>query len=149
MGKKVIEQSRKTANIARWGLLLFSLLLLGGCRQSQSGGTADLTIELISPLFPSLDGSGEMSVRVSDAAGQPVNDAQIDIKGDMTHAGMTPVLADTQGGADGVYSVPFTWTMAGDWVVTVRATLPDGTWTEEQFDLSVAAEAECEDETAE
>ena len=129
-------------------LLFVPLLLLGGCRQSQSGGTADLTIELISPLFPSLDGSREMSVRVIDVAGQPVNDAQIDIKSDMTHAGMTPVQAEAQNGIDGIYTVPFTWTMAGDWIVTVRATLPDGTWAEQQFDLSVTAEAECEDETA-
>ena len=95
MVERGLAQNRKQAIFAGWMLLFVPLLLLGGCRQSQSGGTADLTIELISPLFPSLDGSREMSVRVIDVAGQPVNDAQVDIKGDMTHAGKTVSMAST------------------------------------------------------
>lgn len=113
------------------------LLMMVGCRQSQETGTAVLTIELISPLNPSLASSTEMSLRITDAAGQPVNDATLDIKSDMTHAGMVPVLATTTGGADGVYTVPFAWTMTGDWIVTVRATLPDGRWQEAEFSLRV------------
>ncbi len=121
-------------------LLLLVLLLLGvvtGCRQSREEATAVLTIELISPLNPSMASSTEMSLRVTDAAGQPVNDAQLDIKGDMTHAGMVPVLASAQNGVDGVYTAPFAWTMTGDWIVTVRATLPDGSWDEAEFRLRV------------
>ncbi|MCA9958635.1 MAG: FixH family protein [Anaerolineales bacterium] len=121
-------------------VFILLLLLVVGCRQSQqeeTGGTADLTIELLAPLQPTMDGSSEMSVRVTDAAGAPVNDASLSIKGDMTHAGMMPVLADASGGEDGLYTFPFAWTMTGDWIVTVRATLPDDTWAEQQFDLTV------------
>lgn len=121
-------------------LILLSLLLLGvvaGCRQSREQGTAVLTIELIAPLNPSLANDREMSLRVTDEAGQPVNDAILDIKGDMTHAGMVPVLANAQNGVGGVYTTPFVWTMTGDWIVTVRATLPDGRWDEAEFRLRV------------
>lgn len=121
-------------------IFILFLLLVVGCRQSQQEGvtgTADLTIELLSPLQPTLDGSSEMSVRITDAAGAPVNDAALSIKGDMTHAGMVPVLAEAAGGQDGLYTFPFAWTMKGDWIVTARATMPDGAWAEQQFDLTV------------
>ncbi len=121
-------------------LILLFLLLLGvvaGCRQSSEQGTAVLTIELIAPLNPSLANDREMSLRVTDEAGQPVNDAILDIKGDMTHAGMVPVLANARNGVGGVYTTPFVWTMTGDWIVTARATLPDGRWDEAEFRLRV------------
>ncbi len=38
----------------------------------------------------------------------------------------------------GVYRTDLEWTMAGDWIVTVTATLADGQTVEQQFDLSVA-----------
>jgi len=121
-------------------LLIIILLFLAGCRQSQQeggSGTAELSIELVEPTAPTLSGSTEMTVRVSDGEGTAVNNAALSIKGDMTHAGMMPVLADVDGGNNGLYTVPFAWTMTGDWIVTVRATLPDGTWSEQQFDLRV------------
>ena len=55
----------------------------------------------------------------------------------MTHAGMQPVLADATEEAPGSYRADFAWTMSGDWIVTVTATLPDGAVAEQQFDLSV------------
>ncbi|MCA9969518.1 MAG: FixH family protein [Anaerolineales bacterium] len=125
-------------------LLLALLFLLAACRQSRAGGTADLTIELVAPVFPSLDGRGELQLRLLDAAGAPVNDAHVRVRGDMTHAGMVPLLAETTGGRDGLYTLPFAWSMAGDWVLTVRATLPDGAWAERPFDLTVTADEICE-----
>jgi hypothetical protein len=44
----------------------------------------------------------------------------------MSHAGMTPVIVERANGEAGTYAVPFEWTMAGDWIVTISATLPDG-----------------------
>ncbi len=121
-----------------WVLISAVILLLGvGCRQSQQTGTADLTIELISPQNPSMANDREMSLQVTTADGQPVNNAVLDIKGDMAHAGMVPVLASAENGVEGVYTTPFVWTMTGDWIVTVRATLPDDTWHETEFSLRV------------
>lgn len=119
-------------------LMLVGMLFLSGCRRSQEAPSADLTIALLSPSAQSMDGRTELQLQVTDASGQPVDNATLDITGDMTHAGMVPVQAETSSGTAGVYAVPFTWTMAGDWILTVRATLPDGRWSERQFDLTVS-----------
>ncbi len=63
----------------------------------------------------------------------------------MNHAGMTPVLAEpttdeADGNVDGVYHVPFAFTMRGDWIVTVSVVLADGTTFTQDFDLSVTAD---------
>ena len=86
-------------------------------------------------------GESRLVIQILDLAGQPLSDASLSIKGDMTHAGMVPVLAEAQGGdADGYYNVPFEWTMAGDWIVTVEAVLSDGTRAKQRFEFSVLTE---------
>lgn len=121
-------------------LILLVMIFMVGCRQSQQedvNGTADLAIELLFPLNPTLTDNTEMTFHITDTNGVPVNDATLSLKGDMTHAGMMPVLADVTGGDTGLYTVPFAWSMSGDWILTVRATLPDGTWSEQEFALTV------------
>ena len=123
-------------------LIILLALLTAGCRQSRDGATPELQMELVTVPFPAVVGTSRLVVRVTDTAGAPVNDATLAIKGDMTHAGMEPVLADVSGGSDGYYEVPFEWTMGGDWVVTVVATLPDGRSAEQRFDLAVSTSAD-------
>ena len=65
-------------------------------------------------------------ITLTDNDGNPVNDATLSIEGNMNHAGMVPVLRDADDGAEGVYEVPFEWTMGGDWFVVVNVTLPNG-----------------------
>jgi hypothetical protein len=55
----------------------------------------------------------------------------------MTHAGMAPVFGTAQGGADGRYTVPFQWTMDGDWLLTIAVVLPDGRKASRQFPVTV------------
>lgn len=128
--------------------VLLSLLFLAGCsRASREESTADVQIELTAIPFPAVVGESRLVIRVTHADGRPIDDARLSIKGDMTHAGMEPVLAETSGGTDGYYEAPFEWTMGGDWVVTVEAQLADGSMVRERFDLAVATEAElCTDE---
>ncbi|MEM6528334.1 MAG: FixH family protein, partial [Chloroflexota bacterium] len=75
-----------------------------------------------------------------DSNGDPINDAQVNLRGDMNHAGMQPVLRDSSVGREGDYTVPFEWTMGGDWFVVVTAELPDGLTVEEEFDFTVAGD---------
>ncbi|MFN2138547.1 MAG: FixH family protein [Candidatus Promineifilaceae bacterium] len=130
--------------------LAAALFLASGCsRRSQEGTSSAATIEVAAIPFPAAVGQTRLVVHVLDSSGAPVNDAQLAIKGDMTHAGMVPLLAEQQGGGeDGYYRIPFEWTMAGDWVVTVQATLPDGTHAQQRFDFMVATqdEAVCTDD---
>ncbi len=120
------------------GLVLLLLLGSGCARASQQVDSADVQISLTAIPFPPHIGESRLVVQVADRAGRPIDDARLLIKGDMTHAGMEPVLAEMDGGAeDGVYNIPFEWTMAGDWVVTVDVQLPDGSRAEERFDMAV------------
>jgi hypothetical protein len=50
---------------------------------------------------------------------------------------MKPVLAEVGDGEGGKYETPFEWTMGGDWIVTVTATLPDGRTAQQQFTYTV------------
>jgi hypothetical protein len=119
----------------RLAVLLIFALLLAGCRQSAQNQTSDIDIALRAE--PLAVGETMLHITLTGADGQPVSAQKIDVRGDMNHAGMQPVLADTSDGENGAYEVPFEWTMSGDWIVTVKATMTDGTVAEERFDLSV------------
>ena len=45
---------------------------------------------------------------------------------DMSHPGMTPVFGEAQEVAPGQYQGSLEFAMAGDWVVLIHVTLPDG-----------------------
>lgn len=119
----------------RLAVLLVFALTLAGCRQSAQTSTADISIALRAESLAV--GETTLHITLTDASGQPVSAQKIELRGDMTHAGMQPVLAESSTGENGVYDLPFEWTMSGDWIVTVKATMADGTVAEKRFDLSV------------
>ena len=120
----------------RLAYLLVFALLLAGCRQSAQNATAEIGIALRAESLTV--GETTLHIMLQDANGNPLATAQkIEVRGDMTHAGMQPVLAEEFSMDMGVYSVPFEWTMSGDWIVTVKATMADGSVSEERFDFSV------------
>ena len=129
-------------------LLGFVLLLgLAGCGRmqqtnpsTQDGFTVTLATDPVPPV--SADGAiadGAIIVTLRDAAGQPVDNAQLAVEANMSHAGMAPVMANGASGKDGVYRIPLTWTMAGDWFVDVHFTLPDGQKIARRFPVNVLA----------
>lgn len=118
-------------------VMLLMVFLLTGCRQSaQQTDSAELTITLDTSAAFAV-GKTELTITVKDAQGNPVDNATIEVTGDMSHAGMKPELGSVQKGAQGQYKVPFTWSMGGDWVLTVKVTLPDGRTTAKRFDVAV------------
>jgi hypothetical protein len=71
--------------------------------------------------------------------GAAVAGATVRVVGDMTHAGMVPVVADATDVGGGVYRTSgFLFDMAGDWVVSVDVTYPDGTVRATSLAVSVA-----------
>ncbi len=124
-------------------ILLLCLGVLAGCRQeSTPAAEADLTILLeIEPAESSV-GEAELLVSVTDADGNAVSPQRVDVRGDMSHAGMVPVLRDDVQGADGEYRVSFEWTMAGDWSVMVTLTFADESSVSKTFELNVSAALE-------
>ncbi len=123
-----------------WILLsLVAAGMIAGCgriQPSQENGDP-VTVEMTTAPDQPAAGAGTLVFTVFDPAGQPVEAARLEIEGNMTHAGMVPVLAEVTAGADGRYSVPFEWTMSGDWIITVKVFLPDGRSTLRQFPVSV------------
>lgn len=58
--------------------------------------------------------------------GQPVENAEVRLEGNMSHPGMAPVFGDAREVAPGRYQAPLDLTMAGDWFILAQITLRDG-----------------------
>ncbi|MEM7735632.1 MAG: FixH family protein [Deinococcota bacterium] len=82
---------------------------------------------------------GEQQVRVYILQeNQAVEDATVQITGDMTHAGMEPVFADAPQTEPGLYETQdFAFTMSGDWFITADITLSDGRTASDVLSLTV------------
>jgi hypothetical protein len=137
--RRIALRDRRGA-ICLFGFAL--LLLLAGCGRVQQANPAtpdSYMVTLTADPAPPVVGDGAVSVTLRDAGGQPVDNAQLAIEANMSHAGMTPVMADGAAGGDGVYRAQLTWTMAGDWVVDVKLTLPNGQKITRRFPVQVLA----------
>jgi hypothetical protein len=76
-----------------------------------------------------------VTLRLADGATKPIAGARIALEADMSHAGMSPVFGEAKEVAPGQYQSQLRLGMAGDWVILLRATLPDGKKVERQFDV--------------
>jgi hypothetical protein len=132
------------APVRRWLLIVLLVFVAAsaGCQRASQQAADDQAPEIAAALAiepdPAVVGPANLAVTLTDAGGAPVESANVSLKGDMSHAGMAPVLAEASGGAGGVYEAQWMWTMAGDWFITITATLPDGRTLMRRFDLTVA-----------
>lgn len=125
-----------------WVVLLLAVVVsAAGCQRASQQTPADQAPDIAAVLVvdpePALVGPATLAVQMSDASGAPVEGAMVSLKGDMSHAGMQPVLGGAAETAAGVYEAQWVWTMSGDWFVTVTADLPDGRTLVRRFDLAV------------
>ena len=115
------------------------IMLLVSCRQELPSAE---NIQLSLAVSDLLVGDTMLLVTVRHSDGKPVSDpGTLQVRGNMDHAGMVPVLAESESANDGVFSLPFEWTMAGGWIVEAALTLPDGTIASESFRYEILAEA--------
>ncbi len=132
------EGSRSILSVV---LAVAVMIAAAGCQRISQQAPADQAPDIAAVLVvnpdPALVGPATVTVRLSDASGAPVEGATVSLKGDMSHAGMTPTLADAAETAGGVYEAQWLWTMSGDWIVTATATLADGRTLLRRFDLTV------------
>ncbi len=120
--------------------LVIALAALAGCRQSAQPTptpSSAVQIEFAVEPEPATTGGAVLIITVTDETGEPVEGAQVAARGDMNHAGMRPVFGESTQGEQGVYWVPFEWTMGGDWFVDVTVTLPNGEALTRRFELTV------------
>jgi hypothetical protein len=96
-----------------------------GGAASAAGGRGAAGVEVQLPADPAV-GPAVVTVRVA-RDGAPVAGAEVEVTGDMTHAGMIPVIAPALEAEPGVYRTDaFAFDMAGDWIVTAEVELADG-----------------------
>jgi hypothetical protein len=119
----------------RWILTIFiAAMAVVGCQRGADNAN-DFTASLSVTPDPPRVGAAQVAVSLRDTVGQPVTGAQVELEGTMSHAGMTPVIAAATEDAPGVYRADLEFTMAGDWIIIVRATLTDGRTWQRQIDL--------------
>ncbi|MBK8024939.1 MAG: FixH family protein [Chloroflexi bacterium] len=100
----------------------------------------DVTVAIKVEPDPPAVGEANLRITLTGAGGAPIDGANVRARGDMDHAGMTPVLGETTQSQNGVYEVPFNWSMGGGWIVEVTATLPDNRGiAQEKFEFFVSA----------
>ncbi|MCB0130118.1 MAG: FixH family protein [Caldilineaceae bacterium] len=138
-------------NLSRvtWTVLLAGTLLLTACgARNDTQNAQQVTDDLIVTLIPAPQGytGDHLTVVLTDPDGTPITDVSVSVEGNMNHAGMAPVLTESvldeaDGTVDGRYRVPFTFTMLGDWIVTVSVNQADGTRSQHDVDLTVTEEA--------
>jgi hypothetical protein len=98
-----------------------------GCRGDVDTGDPGLVMDVAFSPTPPAVGPARLIITLQDTSGVPVEGALVVVEGNMSHAGMTPVLDTAKAEGPGTYGVAdFTFTMPGDWFLTVEATLPDG-----------------------
>lgn len=120
-------------------------LAIPGCtrisrlQESSSDIEIELTVEPDPPLFGR---PCQLTVALHDHEKTPITGARIQIKGDMAHAGMVPVVAPAIEEGDGVYRTDFVWSMGGSWILTLTAELINGRTVERVFQLDVGIPGE-------
>ena len=117
-------------------LALLGVLALTACGpRGQESGALDVTIVSVSP-DPATVGDAVLTLEIRDADGNPIEGATIEVEGAMTHAGMQPVIVATEALGEGKYATKdFKFTMGGDWVIIVHATLADGATVQQRVDV--------------
>ena len=126
-------------------LILFApalmLLILTACGQQSAAMMSSVDVDITLQVGPEPLSVGETTllIALTDSSGSRVDGAKLQVHGDMDHAGMTAVNREANESTNGIYRVPFEWTMGGGWIVTVRAQLPDGSEISKTFEFFVGA----------
>jgi hypothetical protein len=117
-----------------WLLAAVVLLFLTSCSRG-SVDLSDVGLDLVIDPDPPQIGPAIVEVSLYDVEGQIITGAQVALEGNMSHAGMVPVLAPAAETWPGVYRADLEFTMGGDWFILVRAKLPDGRSMERKVDV--------------
>jgi hypothetical protein len=115
-------------------LVIVAVVIAAGCHRQPHTSTGVMVEFQIEPK-PARVGPVAVSFTLTDAASHPLTGAHITVEADMTHAGMSPVFAQANEAQPGRYESHLSLGMAGDWVILLHGTLPNGEKLERQFDV--------------
>ena len=137
------NSSWQTTRMLTYAAAVVLIIVLAACA-AQPAAPETTSPGISVTLIPNPAGAegDTVTVQLSAANGQPITGAQVTIEGNMTHPGMVPVVSDpvgddVDGAAGGSYTVPFQFSMLGDWILTVSATLADGSTASQDIPVAV------------
>lgn len=118
--------------------VLFTWVFLGACGSS-TPATSEAAVQI--SLLPGTT-ADSLQVQLHNPDHTPLTDATVTLEGNMNHAGMAPVIGEpvqdsADGASDGVYTIPFQFSMLGDWIITVQVALADGTEATKDVNVTV------------
>ena len=111
-----------------------ALLICASCHKKNAHWMKFAVLFEATPQSPRV-GPVTVTFVIQDPESKPIRGAHVNIEADMSHAGMSPVFAQAKEVEPGHYQSTLNLGMAGDWVVLLHGSLPDGEKIEEQFDL--------------
>jgi hypothetical protein len=115
-------------------LLIFVFVLSFACQKTAK--PPDIAIRYEIAPQPPRAGAVTIDLKLTDKNGAAVGGARVDLEGNMSHAGMTPISGEAKEIETGKYRGTLQLAMAGDWIVLVHVTLPDGQKLQRQIDIS-------------
>jgi YtkA-like len=102
----------------------------------------DPDVKIVPEVEPHRVGQVTVTVRVTQpSTGKPITGANVRLEGNMSHAGMAAVFAETTEIEPGLYRTNMEFTMAGDWLLSVYVTLKEGLHVDRQFEIKGVAPA--------
>jgi len=123
----------------RLDLWVFVLLMLAniqavGCAKT-TGIPADVDFRYESDLNYPRVGPNIFTVTLTSKAGERLAGAHVSLEGDMSHAGMSPVVGDAREIERGRYQGTLDLNMRGDWTVLFHIRLASGVAFDRQVDI--------------
>jgi YtkA-like len=125
-------------SVFRFAFSVACALLLAGCSRTAAPSAEPQSVVAIaheiSPAPPRV-GPATVTLKLTDGAGKVLPGAHVTIEAEMSHAGMSPQFTEAKEKTLGSYRAQIEFEMAGDWVILVHVTLPNGKKLERQIDV--------------
>jgi len=120
--------------IARLALVVLLVAFFPACHKTARNPAITLKYQ-VTPQPPRV-GTTTFDLELRDANNQAVSGAHVELEGNMSHAGMSPVVGVTREIDRGKYRGTLPLTMAGDWIILVNVTLANGEHAQQQIELN-------------
>lgn len=123
-----------------WGKVCVVLALLGGfqlagCRPEAAAAKSEAEATVEFDPSPPVIGTVGLKIQLRDAAGEPVSLGELEVEGNMNHAGMKPVFTTLKESEPGSYAGTIEFTMGGDWFLLLTGQRPGGGLLEMKVDV--------------
>lgn len=128
--------SSRSLTLKQFARLSLCLLAVIATACHSAAPPPDIKVQYELAPQPPRVGSDIINLKLTNKNGEPISGARIELEGNMTHAGMSPVMSEAHEVEAGKYRGTLELSMAGDWIVLVNISLPDGQKLQRRLELS-------------